>query len=593
MKFSNKTLLIITAMLLCMSFGFTVQVALAGTVMTDTITQYGITWKLSTQCPVGQFVTGDYYVVGNCTVVSINPPFAGGRNGSELNPALNAAHSGYDSRAGDSLNGYVWDAGMCVTPPISMKPGDALVSTISAANPSTIVPWLAVTGAGSCSPVLSACVLTCLSSAVPDDAFRPSYCDRTQKIYLASNLKRNILPSLPYGKDTFVTATGTIPLSEFEDHYKRVWLNLVFFSFDVPVEYQPHYGHTLGRAMGMASLILMTDLPPARKEKLLIGFVQNGIDLWGIVKAGFGGWGAFGGHGTGRKWPIIFAGKMLGDTEMAQPTVTYPNLQFGEDMQTLAKPSWTGAKVVYAGHRGVDKYGNDVDSKVGWGQYEHLQPKDWPIEPAEPGMNEMYRHCCTSNGWIGMMLCAKMMHSEKKWNHDAFFDYCDRWMTEDDTTFVQVIKTQTNFSPYPAGGLSLSADQKKTWDPFVDEMWAKWRNNLPADLDTTTVTSSSGGQEGRIVVYPNPAKISTSNGNTIKLTNFVSNSIVKIYNNQGQLVTTITPGTIRGKTKYVFGTVAEWDGTNDSNENVSAGVYYCITDDGNGNNRKGKIALLK
>ena len=110
------------------------------------------------------------------------------------------------------------------------------------------------------------------------------------------------------------------------DHYSRVWLDLVFFSFDAPMEYQPQYGRELGRSAAVASLILMTDLPPAKKEKLLIGFVQNGIDLWGIVRAGFHGWQARGGHGSGRKWPIVFAGIMLGDDEMASPTKSYPNV---------------------------------------------------------------------------------------------------------------------------------------------------------------------------------------------------------------------------------------------------------------------------
>ena len=115
----------------------------------------------------------------------------------------------------------------------------------------------------------------------------------------------------------------------------------------------------MAEAPGLASLALMTDLPPEKKERLLIGLVQNGIDLWGIVRAGFHGWQAHGGHGSGRKWPIVFAGMMLGDDEMASPTKTYPNVQFGEDMQTLFKRSWTGAKVVYAGHqrRGQERRG--------------------------------------------------------------------------------------------------------------------------------------------------------------------------------------------------------------------------------------------
>ena len=47
---------------------------------------------------------------------------------------------------------------------------------------------------------------------------------------------------MPYGKDTFATDQGVLTLKEFEDHYIRVWLDLVFFSFDAPMEYQPQYG---------------------------------------------------------------------------------------------------------------------------------------------------------------------------------------------------------------------------------------------------------------------------------------------------------------------------------------------------------------
>jgi hypothetical protein len=62
------------------------------------ITQYGITWTFSTKVQTGQFVTGDYYVVGPCTITSITPVPGNGRNGSEFNPPLNDSKSGYDSR---------------------------------------------------------------------------------------------------------------------------------------------------------------------------------------------------------------------------------------------------------------------------------------------------------------------------------------------------------------------------------------------------------------------------------------------------------------------------------------------------------------
>ena len=477
MPLSKKMSLVVAAILFCM-FAQNVRAE-----KTDTITQYGITWKLSEPAEVGKFVTGDYYVVGKCEVVSINPAPGNGRNGSELNPPLNDGYSGYDSR--EEAGRY--DAKMSTPLPIHMKPGDALISTISASDKEfgKIPDWLRNADKSNC-PVKSACVLTCLASPVPEDAFRPSYCDRSQKIYLARNLRRNLLPSLPYGKDTFSTETDRVTLKEIEDHYIRVWLDLVFFSFDAPAEYQPQYGRELARAASLASLILMTDLPPARKEKLLIGFVQNGIDLWGIVRAGFHGWQGFGGHGSGRKWPIVFAGIMLGDDAMASPSKSYPQCQFGEDMQTLYKRCWTGANVVYAGHQGVDKNGNNMNTTTpGWGQYEHLQPKDWPIDPEEPGMNEAYRRTCTSLAWVGEALAARIMHAEKQWDHDAFFSYVDRWMTEDDTEFLKIIQAQTKFPPYPATGLTYPdwAWQRQTWDSFMMEMWQKYRDHIPPGPD--------------------------------------------------------------------------------------------------------------
>jgi hypothetical protein len=41
--------------------------------LTDTVSQYGITWKLDKPARVGRFLTGDYYVLGPVTVVAITP----------------------------------------------------------------------------------------------------------------------------------------------------------------------------------------------------------------------------------------------------------------------------------------------------------------------------------------------------------------------------------------------------------------------------------------------------------------------------------------------------------------------------------------
>lgn len=96
----------------------------------------------------------------------------------------------------------------------------------------------------------------------------------------------------------------------------------------------------------------------------------------------------------------------------------------------------------------------------GWGAYEHLLPSQW-----ESDTGEAYRRCCTSNAWVATALAARILHQEPAWNHDAFFAYTDRWMTEDDTESLKAIKK--------ARGKDYSADwarQGSTWDPFTKDM---------------------------------------------------------------------------------------------------------------------------
>jgi hypothetical protein len=432
---------------------------------------FGVTWTFDKEYRVGQFVNGDYYVVGNVTVASISPAATAERNGSVLNIPLDAGKSGFDSRTSGGRFTSSWRA----NPPVNMKPGDCLISSISIGARGEHKAWLRESDTP-VSYVKSVSALTCVAAPVPTDAFRPSYTDRGQKIFLASNLKRHLMPNVP-----------KMPLApdikEFADHYRRPWNDICFYNFDAAIEYQPAYGRENGRAAGMASLLLSCDYTAAEKESLLINFVQYGIDLWGMVRNGYRGWPAHGGHGSGRKWPIMFAGLMLGDAAMAAPTKTYPDCRFGEDMQTKYDNCWTGANVVYAGHQGYWK-GQVVSSTPGWGLYEHLQPRDWPTTTGGTYIGESYRRCCTSIAWVGQQLSALFFGAKGNWNHDAFFDYCDRWMTEDDMEHLATILAQT--------GQDFSATRQRTlWDNFVRVMYGYYRNNLP----TTAVNEQLAGKD--------------------------------------------------------------------------------------------------
>jgi len=447
--------------------------------LTDTVTKDGITWQFSGKAQVGQFVNGDYYVVGPVTVVAITPKPGPGRNGSVLNLPPDQGRSPFDDRA----EGERYDSGLRAEPPVPMHPGDALISSISVEQvgdlPAPLRP-----GDKSLSPVRTVSVLTCLDKPVPADAFRPSYCRKprgpgepaqTPSIYLARNLRWNLLPRLARPRRNpnpaeytehscpwSCTATGVPDLAKWAGMYRRPWLDVCFFGFDAPIAYMPDYGRELGRAAGISTLLLMLDFPRQQKEQLLVNVVQRGIDLWGILEAGYPGWQAHGGHGSGRKWPIVFAGLMLGDKEMQSPLHKHPNAKFGEDMQTIYGKGWTGDTALYGGHLGPD---GEKAGGPGWGAYEHLQPRAW-----KSMMNEDYRRCCTSLAWVGEALAIRLLQAQQVWDHPAFFDYVDRWMTEDDTEAVKIIKEQTGqdyAQPYQR--------QRQCWDPFVEEMWAQYR----------------------------------------------------------------------------------------------------------------------
>lgn len=449
------------------------------------ITKDGITWTFSAAVPVGQFVNGDYYVVGAATVTAITPqpttssPYL---NGSEKNLPTQNGKTGFDSRLSDSKEQSWWfDRTLRSYPPIALQPGDALVSTISLPAIHS-APEVMRALDKSASPVASASVLTVLAATPPADAFRPSYCDRNQTIYRAGDLQRSLLPSL-----TPPNPANTPTLAQYEALYRQPWIDTNVFLFDAPASYMPSYGEHVAFADSYAGLLLMLNFPAGQKVNLTNYLVQYGIDLYGCVQAGVG-WPAFGGHHSGRKLPIILAGILLNDAGMKDVSANHPDI-FGEDMQTMYikdlppagtyQRAWQGAEAIYGGHYGVHANGTPVKAGV-YGPYEQLQPRDWPLlTPPGEQLGEGYRRCCTSVSWVGEALVIHLLHAERIWNHPAFFDYVYRWMTEDDAQAVATIKAQSGFD-YSVDW----ARQRQTQvylrnlvsnPTFIDDMWNKYR----------------------------------------------------------------------------------------------------------------------
>jgi len=475
------------------------------------ISQYGITWTFDKDYTVGRFVNGDWWVIGPVAVVSVTPmPTEGPLEGEvDLKEAVQeaakgitgfrhfvacwlppeVAESGGDKRMRNgsmvmdqfgTKQGYdsrskTYDPNCSVSFPYQLAPNRTLISAISQANPASGVNpchnilWRSEKGQRTL--LRSAAVLTCLASEPPADAFRPPYAGTEKPIYQVSNLRWELLLNLKLENlDGYFQQPWLNPADrtceaatweDFEGYFQRPWLGHYSYdgfnqvlSYMQPGENQPGsasacFGREDARVVSIASLMMHLDVPKERKGKLLIGLVQRGIDLSGLLKLG-------GGHcawlQSGCKWPILFASLMLDKPELRQ----FPEpLPFHEDIATYYGTGWCGQTALWR----IVMHGCLIDSG------EERAPEK---RTQNDTISEMYRNYGSSGrAYAGTALAARLMNAVKIWGHDAFFDYCDRWMDEDD--------------PYAAarGANKRPEFETKTWDPFVTAMWHAYRKRVP------------------------------------------------------------------------------------------------------------------
>jgi hypothetical protein len=381
-------------------------------------------------------------------------------------------NQGYDSRS------TTYDPSASIVYPYKLDSNRTLISTISEANP---------IAESFCHPInwrsektqrtllKTAAVLTCLASEPPSDAFRPAYAGTDKIIYRAGDLKWDLLLKLKlddmegyFQKPWLNQADPTCEVAtwqDFENYFKPVWLyhfsgidfNYVD-SYLQPAENQPTaetacYGREDSRLISIASLMVHLDVPKERKKKLVIGLVQRGIDLSGDFKTGNEAapdrcdW-----IQSGCKWPIFFASLMLNRPELHQ----FPNpIPFHEDITTYYGTGWFGQTALW---------------RIVW--HDHLIDSDEEHSPEQmvpnDGISEHYRSYGSSGkAWLGTALSVRLMKGIKVWGHDAFFDYCDRWLDDD--------------VPYAAarGTHKKPEWETKTWEPFVDAMWRAYRKTAP------------------------------------------------------------------------------------------------------------------
>jgi hypothetical protein len=419
----------------------TTDLATTGSETTDepadlrsSVTQYGITWTFDAPHAVGQFVTGDWWVVGPVTIVSMDPAPVAGRHGSMLDPV---GDQDYDSRAGRHAEG------LRVSFPLTVEGTHSLVSAISHPDAPECDQggsdgWLTYDGDCQRGPIQTQAILTVVAAAPPADAFRPPYAGADKPIHRAFDLCWSALPKLAPPADLPAAA-------DILRHVERPWidhLNSWTMQHGCATLNMFCYGREVGNIVATLAAYVLVDSP--EQQELARRMVQLGIDNYGVLQAGGGG-GSDGGHFNGRKFPIVFAGALLGDANMRSPGVGIGN----EDAMT------------YAGAGGVALWGRDCDAcYLGNGcEYSgdcNNGAKDCR-DPAQmiDGCGD-YRNCCTSVTWVGEALAVHALDLAAAWGHDPFLAYVDRWVAGD-----------------VEGGGAASND-------FVSAMWTLYRDAPPA-----------------------------------------------------------------------------------------------------------------
>lgn len=387
------------------------------------VQRHGITWTFAAEHVVGTYANGDPWVVGPVAIVGIEPKCAevDGRvvHGSMVDPDPTTMLQGYDSRLfGDErreryrqeLN-VAWN--LSAERPLALGPVHSLVSVQSRAD------WKQMT------QLQGAAVLTIVAAPPAPDAFRPPYVrgDKGPERRVAS-LDTSLL------RREKATADAP-PIGTVAAGFERLWLDH-FPNWPVrhahPSDNMPDYGRDMAAAVGSGALWLCLDASDAQKRDLMVSMVQMGIDLHGCLRSGCR-YAGLGGHGSGRKFPILLAGLLLHDPAMlgigrefpsGRTSATEGGQFFAEDGQTFVVAET--APGVY--NWGFGGYTRDHVGLPEWG-FAHA---DHPDQDRAGWDDNPYRRCCTANGWVGQALAARMLGLQEAWAHPPFFDYMDRYM---------------------------------------------------------------------------------------------------------------------------------------------------------------------
>jgi hypothetical protein len=407
----------------------------------NSLSQNDITWTFDKDYETGQFVNGEWWVVGPVTIISISPEDPDladdvDIHGSMVNPVKD--QHGLDSRS--KGNRYIRDLNIARQLPYTIQPGTSLMSAVSHE----------VYTSGHIS---KAAILTVLTSAPPAGCFRPPYYGAYKPLFNVSALNYSVLRKLT------PTPNSPTPMSLANGEMKHVLIDLFTGGASANSEFKanslgPHYGREIAKASSRAALALQLDYTDAQKRDLLVEVVQRGIDLYGALTGGYM-FTADGGHNHGRKITMFIAAKTLGDAHMLSLCDGTANRAFQEDGQhDFVHEGWT---LHPPENYGIPEWGADA--------YSRLDRLEVPWDYTGYRFNN-------GSGNTGTVLAVTLMGGRAEWNHEAFFRYTiERYWPIESVSTVRGINS--------ANGIPR----------FTHEMWNAYfsKEYIPGQIDPLPV----------------------------------------------------------------------------------------------------------
>lgn len=426
---------------------------------TTQLSQYGITWYFEEEVAYGQFITGDYWVVGPVEITEIEPRFDG-TNGTMVNPS--SGGQGYDNR-------FAYSRDLTVQPPFAANAGSSIVSTRRRDDDNRDPPR----------PVLAAAaVLTVLPEAPPHDSFRPPLVGESKTIYTWSQVRTDLLPKLS-------PVDQTPSVENYIPNLTRPWILHVsgwggrYFH---PAENMPgDYHREIGRFLSEASVLLMMDVPGV--EDLLLRYLQVGIDYFGVTQNTEG-------TSSQWQWPVVFTGIMLDDVQMKsiyRDGHRAPENSTRSQRQLYRLPADNLSPV----ESSIVDGGADMVTWTGetaaWRQdtapadcyhQEHLHPSEWSTVSRNRNCSqslftrETYRRI-NSPAYVGFAAAAGAMDAQGTGarglfdRSELFFDYAERWMRED----LQVAGHSHDAYVDPPYHFDQAKEYASSMSEFVDNFW--------------------------------------------------------------------------------------------------------------------------